>query len=188
MVQVTWPRWPPCPYMVKTFKKILLQSQKSYEVETWRVSLGAQALQSLFKWWPWVDLDLFYGKIKLGHLDVWMGKTVTKSFNGGKLTAKDYIYWIILLMKKNDPKGLSAPVLGLNTCTYPLISNCSANQCQRGTCVKPVFWPLQKPNYESYRTTFSSRCFISWMIKVFWLSIDLNLMVAMVTKMAARIG
>ena len=28
-----------------------------------------------------------------------MGKTVTKSFIGGKLTAKDNIDWIILLMK-----------------------------------------------------------------------------------------
>ena len=34
-----------------------------------------------------------------------MGKTVTKSFNGGKLAAKDYIDGIILLMKKFDPRG-----------------------------------------------------------------------------------
>ena len=31
---------------------------------------------------------------------------------------------------------------------------------ERGTCVKPVFSPLQKPKYESYHTTISSRCFI----------------------------
>ena len=37
MVQVTWPRWPPCPYMVKTFKNLLLQNQKSYDLETWHV-------------------------------------------------------------------------------------------------------------------------------------------------------
>ena len=100
MVQVTWPKWPPCPYMVKTFKNLLLQNQKSYDLETWHVALGTQALQSLYKWWPWVDLDLFYGKVKLGHLYVWMGKTVIKSFNGGKLAAKDYIDWIILLKIK----------------------------------------------------------------------------------------
>ena len=105
MVQVTWPRWPPCPYMVKTLKNLLLQNQKSCDLETWHVALGTQALQSLYKWWPWVDLDLFYGKVKLGHLYVWMGKTVIKSFNGWKLAAKDYIDWIILLMKKIWPQN-----------------------------------------------------------------------------------
>ena len=112
MVQVTWPRWPPCPYMVKTFKNLLLKNQKSYDSETWHVALGTQALQSLYKWWPWVDLDLFYRKVKLGHLYIWMGKTVTKSFNGGKLAAKDYIDWIILLMKNIWPQGVVCPCLG----------------------------------------------------------------------------
>ena len=27
MVMFTWPRWPPCPHMVKTFKNLLLQNQ-----------------------------------------------------------------------------------------------------------------------------------------------------------------
>ena len=98
--------------MVKTFKNLLLQNQKSYDLETWHVALGTQALQNLYKWWPWVDLDLFYGKVKLGHLYVWMGKTVIKSFNGGKLAAKDYIDWIILLMKKIWPQGVVCPCPG----------------------------------------------------------------------------
>ena len=34
-----------------------------------------------------------------------MGKTVTKSFNGGKLSAKDYIDGIILFMKKMTSGG-----------------------------------------------------------------------------------
>ena len=38
-----------CPYMVKTFKNRLLQNQKSYDLETWHVALGTQALQSLYK-------------------------------------------------------------------------------------------------------------------------------------------
>ena len=41
-----------------------------------------------------------------------MGNTVLKSFNGGKLAAKDYIDRIILLLKKFDPRGLSAPAPG----------------------------------------------------------------------------
>ena len=58
----------------KTFKNLLLQNQKSYDLETWHVALGTQALQSLYKWWPWVDLDLFYGKVKFGPLCFCMGK------------------------------------------------------------------------------------------------------------------
>ena len=80
MVQVTWPRWPPCPYMVKTFKNLLLQNQKSYDFETWHVALGTQALQSLYKWWPWIDLDLFYGKVKFGPLCFCMGKKLNGFF------------------------------------------------------------------------------------------------------------
>ena len=98
--------------MVKTLKNLLLQNQKSYDLETWHVALGTQALQSLYKWWPWVDLDLFYHKVKLGHLYVWMGKTVIKSFNGGKPAAKDYIDWIILLMKRIWPQGVVCPCPG----------------------------------------------------------------------------
>ena len=51
-------------------KNLLLQKQKSYDLETWHVTLGTQALQNLYKCWPWVDLDLFNGKVKLGRLIV----------------------------------------------------------------------------------------------------------------------
>ena len=58
MVQVTWPIWPPCPYMVKTLKNLLLWNQKADDLETYAAS-SAQVLTSLFKWWPWVDIYLF---------------------------------------------------------------------------------------------------------------------------------
>ena len=73
------------PIYGKTFKNLLLQNRKSYDIETWNAASGTQVLQNLNKWWPWVDLDLFYGKGKLSPLYVWMGKTVTKSFNGENL-------------------------------------------------------------------------------------------------------
>ena len=38
------------PIMVKTFKNILLQNQKSYDLETWHAASGTQALQSFNKW------------------------------------------------------------------------------------------------------------------------------------------
>ena len=37
------------PIYGKTFKNLLLQNQKSYDLETWHVALGTQALQSLCK-------------------------------------------------------------------------------------------------------------------------------------------
>ena len=45
-------------------------------------------------------------------LYVWIGKTVIKSFNGGKLAEKDYIDWIILLMKKIWHQGVVWPCPG----------------------------------------------------------------------------
>ena len=33
-------------------------------VGTWYVALGMWTLPNLHKWWFWVDLDLFYGKVK----------------------------------------------------------------------------------------------------------------------------
>ena len=38
-----------CPYMAKTLKNLLLQNQKSYDLETWHVASGTQALHSLYK-------------------------------------------------------------------------------------------------------------------------------------------
>ena len=56
MSWVTRPKWLPCPYMLKTTKHILLQHPVlllgMYSTET-------LLLPRLFKWWPWVDLDLF---------------------------------------------------------------------------------------------------------------------------------
>ena len=39
MVQVTWPRWSPCPYI-----KNLLQNQKSKDLETWHEASMTRAL------------------------------------------------------------------------------------------------------------------------------------------------
>ena len=37
------------PIYGKNLKKYLLQNLKSYDLETWHVALGTQALQSLYK-------------------------------------------------------------------------------------------------------------------------------------------
>ena len=54
--------------MVKTLKNILLRNQKAADLKTGYAASGAWVLSSLFKWWPWVDLDLFYGKVEFDPL------------------------------------------------------------------------------------------------------------------------
>ena len=41
-----------------------LGNQKADDLESWYAALGTQVLPSMFKWWPWNDLDLFYGMVK----------------------------------------------------------------------------------------------------------------------------
>ena len=80
MVYVTWQSWSPGSYMVKTFKTLILLNQKADDFETWYVALVTQVLPNLFKWWPWVDLDLFYSKVKFGPFCFCMGKCLSCRF------------------------------------------------------------------------------------------------------------
>ena len=75
MSWITWPRWPSCPYMVKTLKNLLLQNQLTNDLETWYVALCMWVLLRLFKLSSWVDLDPFYAKVKFGHKGFCMGKS-----------------------------------------------------------------------------------------------------------------
>ena len=67
-------------YGKKNFKNLLLKKRKSYDPETWHAALGTQFLQSLYKWWPWVDLDLFYGNVKFCKLGFSKGKSENSGF------------------------------------------------------------------------------------------------------------
>ena len=51
------PTWPPCPYMVKAFKNLLLQNQFTDGLKTWYVTSGTRVLTGLFKWCPQADLN-----------------------------------------------------------------------------------------------------------------------------------
>ena len=55
-------------YMVKTFKVLLLQNLLTDGLETWYVAFVTQVLPRLFNLYTWVDLGLFYTKVKFGHL------------------------------------------------------------------------------------------------------------------------
>ena len=39
-------RWPPCQYMLKTFKKVLVQNQESFGAESWYTESRTQGLPS----------------------------------------------------------------------------------------------------------------------------------------------
>ena len=42
--------------------------------------LVTRVLPNLFKWWPWIDLDLFYSKVKFGPFCFCMGKCLSCRF------------------------------------------------------------------------------------------------------------
>ena len=66
---------PQCPYMVKNPSKNLpLRNRWTDFHETWYVAWMTPAHHSLFKWWSWVDLDLFYDKVKFGNIVFSIGK------------------------------------------------------------------------------------------------------------------
>ena len=52
------------PIYGKSLQNLLLQNLRADFHETWYVASGTPAHHSLYKWWPWSDLDLFYGKVK----------------------------------------------------------------------------------------------------------------------------
>ena len=62
------------PIYGKTLKNLLLWNQKADDLESWYAASGI--LPILFKWFPWVDLDLFYGKVKFGPFMLLYGKKV----------------------------------------------------------------------------------------------------------------
>ena len=50
----------------QNLKDLLLKNHWANWLETWHVASGSVVLQSLYKSWPLVDLDLFYGKVNFG--------------------------------------------------------------------------------------------------------------------------
>ena len=63
MVAVRWPRWPPRPYMVKTFKNLLLQNRECLGAEPLQESSGTGGLPTLLKELSYLDIWPFYGKV-----------------------------------------------------------------------------------------------------------------------------
>ena len=59
IVAVRRPRWPPCPYMVKTFKNLLLQNRECLGAESLHKSSGTRGLPKLLKELSYIDISKF---------------------------------------------------------------------------------------------------------------------------------
>ena len=113
MVYVTWPRWPPCPYIVKSFKNLLFLNQKADDLESSYAALVTRVLPNLFKRWLWVDLYIFYSKVKFGLFCFYMGKCLSCRFprNYWSLWGESwYIYSQIneyIMIYETQPRSMS---------------------------------------------------------------------------------
>ena len=102
--------------MVKTFKNLLLQNQKSYDLETWHVALGTQALQSCINDDPGLTLTYFTARSNLvPYAFVWeKGKTMDFSETivvyDLKLATDDRSDKTFLLTSKLCPLGAVCPL------------------------------------------------------------------------------
>ena len=70
------PEWP--DYCRNKFNENI---HKAVFHETWYVASGTPANHSLFKWWPWGDLDLFNSKVKFCNLGFSVGKREKVDFS-----------------------------------------------------------------------------------------------------------
>ena len=146
MVLVTWPRWPPCPCTVKNLKNLLLWNQKADDLESWYAWSGVRVLPTLLKWWPWVDLDLFYRKVKIDPL--WEnGKTIDFSETiviYGSETSNSRLNWqkVSVDIKTLSPGGCMPPAWGLYTCikSWKKLSKVRLQRDFFETCNKWVKW------------------------------------------------
>ena len=59
----------------KNHKKSSSPEPAAADLEIWYVALCVRVLPRLFNLSPWVDLDLFYAKIKFGYIGFCMGKS-----------------------------------------------------------------------------------------------------------------
>ena len=58
----------PMTMMAATLKVLFLQNHRADCLETWNIVVRMLVQYDLYKLWPWVDLDLFYGMVKFGSL------------------------------------------------------------------------------------------------------------------------
>ena len=86
IVGFSWPRWPPCPYMIKTFKNLLLQNRECLGAKSLHKSSGTRGLPKLLKEFSYVDIWPFCGRVKFASLCICMSpihlnRKIVENFN-----------------------------------------------------------------------------------------------------------
>ena len=94
-------------------------NQKADDLETWYAASGARVLLNLFKWWSWVEFDLFLRRGQIWSLILFYGeKGKTMGFSETivvynlKLATNDRSDKKFLLTSKLSPLGLCTPCRG----------------------------------------------------------------------------
>ena len=136
---VTWPRWPPHPYMVKTLQKFSSPEPKGQWPCGLVCSIGPIIVCSNDD--PRLTLTYFTAKSKLfSYAFIWV--KLLKSFNGRNLQQMTRVTKGVCLYKNSDPKGLSAPAPGLYTCikTWKIMYKIRLQRYFFETCNKWAKW------------------------------------------------
>ena len=89
LVAVHWPRLLPCPYLVNTFKNLLLQNQLSPGALSLHKTSGTD-LPKLLKWWSYVEVWPFYCKVKFASPCICMGPI---HLYGKMFLRWEFIFW-----------------------------------------------------------------------------------------------
>ena len=99
MVAVHWPRWPPRPYMVKTFKNLLLQNRECLGAEPLQESSGTRGLPTLLKELSYVDVWSTARSSLLPYAFVW--EKPLKIF----ISETEHAFWLNLCIYFREQEG-----------------------------------------------------------------------------------
>ena len=100
MVAVRWPRWPPRPYMVKTFKNLLLQNRECLGAEPLQESSGTGGLPTLLKKCRTLTFDFFMARSSLlRYAFVW--EKPLKIF----FSKTEHAFWLNLCIYLREQEG-----------------------------------------------------------------------------------
>ena len=100
MVKITWPRWSPCPYMVKT-SKIFFRTKSPMMLKLGMQHLGLELYKMYMNDYPGLTLTYFMARSTLVAYVFELGKLLQKPFNGKNLQqmtklTKNYVFENIL--------------------------------------------------------------------------------------------